>query len=150
MRTPWAGPWVFAPGGSDAPGSLHLPVLTVKTHQGNRIDSLTGQSHHRIVWADPDRKEYEIEYPSGNRIVVRIDDLYALYCELYARGYIDGSCISSNVQRILGWKTWHAPGRALLAILPLIDDSIRIDGGALALASEHELRPSWLLEQHHA
>jgi transcriptional regulator with XRE-family HTH domain len=101
--------------------------------RGSRVPSVTGRSSHRIVGVDPAKREYEIEYASGNRILVRMDDLYALYRELYARGSIDGTYVSDNVQRILGWKTWHAPGRALFAILPLVDDSIRSTGGALSL-----------------
>jgi transcriptional regulator with XRE-family HTH domain len=100
---------------------------------GKTIKSLTGSSYHRIVRVDPVKEEYQIEYPSSSRMIVRLDDLYALYREIYARGSIDGAYVSKNVQRILGWKTWHAPGRALFAILPLVDDSIRPDGGALRL-----------------
>ena len=100
---------------------------------GKTIKSLTGSSYHRIVRVDPVKKEYQIEYPSSSRMIVRLDDLYALYREIYARGSIDGAYVRKNVRRILGWKTWHAPGRALFAILPLVDDSVRPDGGALRL-----------------
>jgi transcriptional regulator with XRE-family HTH domain len=101
--------------------------------RGSHVSSLTGRSSHRIVSVDPTKREYEIEYVSGNRLMVSMDDLYALYRELYARGSLDGSYVSKNVQRILGWSNWHAPGRTLFAILPLIDDSIRVAGGALSL-----------------
>ena len=50
---------------------------------GNRIESLTGTSFHRIVRVDPAKREYEIEYPSRRRMIVRLDDLYALYREIY-------------------------------------------------------------------
>jgi len=101
--------------------------------RGQSIESLTGRSYHRIVSVDPAKKDYEIEYPSGNRIVVSLNDLYALYGELYAHGFLTASSVKKDLQRILGWKTWHAPGRALFAILPHVDDSIRKNGGELEL-----------------
>jgi len=101
--------------------------------RGQRVESLTGRSYHRIVSVDPAKKEYMIEYPSSKRIVVSLNDLYALYRELYAHGFLTASHVTKNLQRILGWKAWHVPGRALFAILPRVDDSIRKHGGELVL-----------------
>jgi hypothetical protein len=101
--------------------------------EGRTIESLTGSDRHRIVRVDRAKKEYQIEYESGNRIVVRLDDLYALYRELYAHGSLSNSYMRSNCQRILGWKTWNRPGSAMFAILRLIDDTIRSKGGSLHL-----------------
>jgi transcriptional regulator with XRE-family HTH domain len=103
--------------------------------QGRTIESLTGRSQHRIAWVDPAKGEYEIEYESGNRIVVRLEDLYALYRELYVHGSLSNSYMKSNCQRILGWKTWNRPGSAMFAILPLVDETIRSDRGSLRLGA---------------
>ena len=90
--------------------SLEEVGTRVASLVGRRVLSLTGRSSHRIVRVDPAKMEYEIEYSSGNRVLVRLNDLYALYREVYARGSIDGSYLSNNVESILGWKKWHLPG----------------------------------------
>jgi transcriptional regulator with XRE-family HTH domain len=119
--------------------SLEEVCASVAGLLGSRVTTLTGKSSHRIVSVDPAKMEYEIEYASGNRVLVRLRDLYALYRELYTRGSIDRSYVSKNVKSILGWKTWHVPGCALLAILPHVDNSIRRDRGALCLGIQSRI-----------
>jgi hypothetical protein len=98
---------------------------------GEKIMSLTGTSSHRVASVDKVGKRYEFVYTSGNGIFVSSDELYALYRDLYARGSLTGAYMKENVRRVLGWKSWNRPGRAMFAILPRIDDAIRVVGGSL-------------------
>jgi hypothetical protein len=105
----------------------------VRSLDGQTITSLTGTSSHRIaVLNDADRR-YEVHYSSGNTAIVSLDKLYALYGELYAPGSLTNSYMKGNVHRILGWDSWHRPGSAMLAILPLIDEAIQIERGLLRI-----------------
>jgi hypothetical protein len=67
---------------------------------------------------------------------VHLDKLYTLYCELYTVGTITRSYMDMHCGRLLNRKTWQVPGGAMLAILPLLDDNIRAEGGALAIRTE--------------
>ena len=46
--------------------------------------SLTGSSSHRVALVDEAERRYEVRYNSGNTAIVGLDELYALYSELYA------------------------------------------------------------------
>jgi transcriptional regulator with XRE-family HTH domain len=107
---------------------LWKEFLAVAEEYGDQdIDSLTGQSSHRIISLDDGRHEYEIEYgtKSASRATVTLEDLYALYCELYRNGVLSNKHMREHLGQILpGWRSWHAPGSAMFAILPLLDDKI--------------------------
>jgi hypothetical protein len=49
-------------------------------------------------------------------------DIYALYRELYTRGELTNDHMEQHSRKILGWSSWHAPGSAMFALLPLLDD----------------------------
>lgn len=105
----------------------------VRNLDGQRIKSLTGASSHRINALDDSDRRYEVQYNSGNTAIVSLDELYALYGELYAHGSLTNSYMNENVHRILGWDSWNRPGSAMLAILPLIDEAIQIERGSLRI-----------------
>jgi len=95
------------------------------------IKSLTGKSSHKIAHLDEFQKTYDVEYNSGNIRKVKLDDLYNLYKELYGNQYLDSPYMTQNHKRILGWSDWHAPGSAMMAILPHLDDDIKVERGKL-------------------
>jgi len=105
----------------------------VRDIDGQRITSLTGSSSHRVALVGEAERRYEVQYNSGNTAIVGLDELYALYSELYAHGSLTNSYMRDNVRRILGWDSWNRPGSAMFAILPLIDDAIQIVGGSLRI-----------------
>jgi uncharacterized HhH-GPD family protein len=106
-----------------------------------KIHSLTGKSCHTIENVDPINGMYYIKYPSENVISVRFDDLYNLYKELNLRGELDNSYMKINCKKVLGWSNWHAPGSAMFAILPLIDNGIRSEKGRLFITKHSEEIP---------
>jgi hypothetical protein len=116
--------------------------------EGQRIESLTGKSSHRVGSVDKVQKRYEVKYKSGSVAVVSSDELYALYRELYARGSLTNSYMTENARKVLGWESWNRPGSVMFAILPLIDNSIQVDGGSLRVLVR-DVMPSagWLAEK---
>jgi hypothetical protein len=105
----------------------------VRGLDGQRVTSLTGRSSHRIALVDSAERCYEVRYNSGNAAIVTLDELYALYRELYAHGSLTNLYMRENVRRVLGWDSWNRPGSAMFAILPLIDDAIQIARGSLRI-----------------
>jgi hypothetical protein len=103
----------------------------IRNLQGRDIQSLSGASSHRINSVDEANQSYTLEYPSGNTVVARLDELYRRYAELYATGSLTNAYMRENVSRILGWSSWERPGSSMFAILPRLDDSIRVVGGSL-------------------
>lgn len=101
-----------------------------------KITSLDGNTWHTIIAKDETRRRYKIQYPRRYTAWVHINKLYTLYCELYAVGSITKSYMNEHCGRLLNRKTWQVPGGAMLAILPLLDDAIRAEGGALVLCTE--------------
>jgi len=100
-----------------------------RLHETRRtIYSLEQRRPHTICELDEERRRYRVRYPSGNRMWVMSDRLYALYREVYARGELRGSDLDEDDDycvRVFGKRTWHAPGRAMFSVLPLLDDQIR-------------------------
>jgi hypothetical protein len=128
LQRPWEGEIAIMP-------QLSRDELwsRVRGLDGQRIPSLTGRSSHRIALIDGAERQYEVQYDSGNTAIVSLDELYALYRELYAHGSLTNSYMDDNVQRILGWDSWNRPGSAMFAILPLLDDAIEAVGGSLKI-----------------
>lgn len=99
----------------------------------SRIYSLTGRSYHDIVDTNLTSQTYTIRYPSGNDIVVTLEDVNAVYCALYARGELTNDHMEEHCREILRWPRWHAPGSAMFAILPRLDDHIQVTRGKLSV-----------------
>ena len=104
---------------------------------GKEISAIVRRTNkHRIVHLDKAKMRYVIEYAdTGNVKAVSLDELYALYKELYSNGWLTRKYMEINCQRILGWKTLHAPGAAMRAILPVLDDDILVHEGRLSVRS---------------
>jgi hypothetical protein len=69
---------------------------------------------------------------------IKLDDLYAIYTELYRLGRLPRNHFldRSNSMRVLRKGYWHAPGAAMFAILPELDSSIIIEkGGHLSVSN---------------
>ena len=99
----------------------------------SRISSLTGKSYHDIIHTNPTDRIYTIRYSSGNEIGVTLEDVYALYRELYTCGKLTNGHMEQHCREILGWSSWHAPGSAMFALLPLLDDHIQVKRGKLSV-----------------
>ena len=107
----------------------NLVQLTKRTRE---IRSLTGQKRHLIKKLNYNDKSYRIEYAeTGNQKTVKLDDLFAMYTELYANGFLNTGYMGKAYKRILPWGGWTAPGSAMLAILPHLDPQIRADKGTI-------------------
>ena len=94
--------------------------------RGEKI-SRSGQTRrsHTIKELDQGRLTYTILYePSGNTKPVALDDLYAIYKELHANGWIDRDYMKVHCERILGRKKLNAPGAAMRSILRFVDDNV--------------------------
>lgn len=113
--------------------SIEEVVAVVSNLEGETIRSLTGRSSHVVKSVDKASLTYEIEYESGNRKTIKVEELYTLYAHLYAHNKLTNEYMLENHEEVLGWKHWHAPGSAMLAILPHIDDKIRYEGANLYL-----------------
>jgi hypothetical protein len=100
---------------------------------GRVIRSPNRRSSYRIASVDQTAKRYEVEYTSGNRLVVSSDEHYALYRELYRRGSLTNSNMKDNARRAPGRSSWNRLGSAMVAILPQLDDGIRDAGGSLCI-----------------
>jgi hypothetical protein len=101
-----------------------------------KIPSLDGNTWHTIIEQDETKQRYKIQYPRRYTAWVHLTKLYTLYCEVYAVGSITKSYMDEHCGRLLNRKTWQVPGGAMLAILPLLDDAIRVERGALVLRTE--------------
>jgi hypothetical protein len=101
--------------------------------KGREVPALSRRCSYRIASVDQVAKRYEVEYSSGSGFFVSSDELYALYRELYVQGSLTNSSMKDNVRRVLGWSSWNRRGSAVLAILPGIDDGIRVAGGSLRI-----------------
>jgi hypothetical protein len=115
--------------------------FVTKFKEGDRVDSLTGGSCHRIGCIDKVKQEYEVEYESGCGAPrpITAEGLYAVVCEVYRIGRVTNKYMEDNCQRLLGWRSWHSPGSALFAILPQLDERIApggVKGGELHLRPE--------------
>lgn len=104
---------------------------------GEIIPSLTGKSAHTIVSVDISKKRYQIEYERTKSWPkpITLAELYALYCELHGVGELSNRYMEAHCRQVLGWPRWHAPGSAMMAILPKLDDSIDVVGGTLRIRS---------------
>jgi len=99
--------------------------------EGTIIHSLTGRKYHHIIWIDETTQQYKIKYESGNTKKISIEDLYVLYSELYKIGSLTNSYMQQHCERLLDWSKWHAPGSAMFALLPFLDDNIQVQKGEL-------------------
>jgi hypothetical protein len=92
---------------------------------------------HRYTIADVDdsTRSYMVRYRSGNTKSIPISDLFAFYKELYRLGRLPRGYIRAYGRRIIGHNRYsHAPGATIYAILPKLDDAIRVEeGGHLSI-----------------
>lgn len=99
--------------------------------KGSSYFSLMQKRKYVMVSLDETRKRCTFEYESGRQKSIPLTELYALYRELYEIGELLRSYLRDpeNSVRVLGRKTWHAPGAAMYALLPLLDDGIKVSEG---------------------
>jgi len=103
------------------------PGICSLCERGETIYSLRDRRRHTICALEEHPRRYRIKYASGNHVWVSLQRLYNVYRELYRVGQLCGSDFSDDpdyCERVLGKRTWHAPGRAIFAVLPLLDSNI--------------------------
>ncbi len=87
---------------------------------------------YTIASVDDNTRSYVVRYESGNTKLIPISDLFAVYKELYRVGRLPRGYVRANGRRILGHTKYsHAPGATIYAILPKLDDAIRVEEGGL-------------------
>ena len=91
--------------------------------------SLSRGNQYKLVSVDGESGYLKVLFESGRVRRLLVDELCLILKELYRvksipRGYFRNP---SNCMRVLGRKSWHAPGAAMFAILPKLDSKIRVD-----------------------
>lgn len=73
------------------------------------------------------------EYESRAEKQIKFDEIWAMYQELYRMGNLPRNFMRDpeNALRIIGKKSWGAPGAAMYALLPKLDSNIKWDGKKL-------------------
>ncbi len=97
---------------------------------GATYHSLVQKRKYVMLSLNELKKNCTFRFESGHPKAIPFDDLYAIYTELYARGDLPRDFLrnSENSLRVMGRKSWHSPGAAMYALLPLLDDAIKIVG----------------------
>ncbi len=110
--------------------------------------SLVAHKGYRATDLDETQRRCEFEYESGTRKWIPLDDLYAVYAELYRRERLSRAYLKDpdNSQRVVGRRYWHAPGAAIFGLLPVLDDRIGSSDGELFVkpspSTQHPTRDS--------
>jgi len=102
--------------------------------KGRIFYSLVQGRRYTMIFLDEDRRHCVFEYESNRQKSIPLTDLYAVYRELYKQGCLPRAYFRDpeNCLRVLGRRSWHAPGAAIYALLPLLDESIKVkEGGHL-------------------
>ena len=94
--------------------------------KGERFYSLVRKNEYQITALDKTNDRYRIKYESKREKWVPMNELYAIYPELYRLGTLPRNYLRNpeNSIRIIGRGKWHAPGASMYAILPVLDKSI--------------------------
>jgi hypothetical protein len=71
-------------------------------------------------------QKLEFQYESGNQKWISFKHLYSFYKHLYSHEKLRRNHFRNEdiCLRVFGWKCWHAPGAAMFALLPHLDDNI--------------------------
>ncbi len=91
--------------------------------------SLCRGKRYELTSVDPRAGRLHVLFESGTTHRITIDDLLAILKELNVvralpRDYFRNP---ENSLRVLGRSYWHAPGAAILAILPQLDSHVKIN-----------------------
>jgi hypothetical protein len=104
---------------------------------GTQYRSLVHRNRYTVLGLDEEGRRCNFRYESGREDKwITLDDLYALYEELYRCGRLPRNHLRNpaNSMRIVGRASWHAPGAAIYALLPHLDDKITVlQGGHLVV-----------------
>ena len=111
---------------------LWTALEQLNTHN-TLIRSLTMTSSHRIIGTNAGKREYTIKFTDGDEDKVefwKISKMYSMLCE---NGQLFNSDMKKDGFSEIGMTEWHAPGSAMLAVLPLLDFRITVhEGGSKA------------------
>jgi hypothetical protein len=91
--------------------------------------SLCQERRYELTSVDSSEHKLSIRYESSRLRPIKIAHLVAFLRELYRVGRLPRNYFrnQSNCRRIFGWSTWHAPGAAMYAILPVLDHDVEKD-----------------------
>ena len=92
------------------------------------VESLKRKSHHTIIATNPATREYTIKYgESGNPVVVKFWKVCKMYSMLCDAGRLFNSDMENGGHNEVDMSTWHKPGSAMLAVIPLLDSEVSIN-----------------------
>jgi hypothetical protein len=92
------------------------------------VESLKRKSHHTIIATNPATKEYTIKYgKSGDPVVVKFWKVCKMYSMLCDAGRLFNSDMKNGGHNEVDMSTWHIPGSAMLAVIPLLDSEVTIN-----------------------
>jgi hypothetical protein len=91
--------------------------------------SLCLGNEYKLVAVEKSARLLKVQYESGRVRSIQLVHLAHLSRELYRIGALPRNYFrdSSNSMRVFGWRTWHAPGAAMYAILPHLDPAVQVD-----------------------
>jgi len=92
------------------------------------VESLKRKSHHTIIATNPATREYTIKYgKSGDPVVVKFWKVCKMYSMLCDAGRLFNSDMENGGHNEVDMSTWHIPGSAMLAVIPLLDSEVTIN-----------------------
>jgi len=91
--------------------------------------SLCRGRRYKLISVDARAGNLHVLFKSGRTRRLAVDDIIAILKELYIVRTMPRNYFRSPEKslRVLGRSYWHAPGAALLAILPRLDSDVRVD-----------------------
>jgi hypothetical protein len=105
-------------------------ALEMLHRNDSEILSLTTRSSHRIVGVSPSSDAYTIKFTDGDEDKVefwKVSKMYSMLCE---NGRLFNSDMKKDGYLEIDMTEWHAPGSAMLAILPYLDFRITVHEGS--------------------
>jgi hypothetical protein len=91
--------------------------------------SLCLGNEYKLVAVEKPARLLKVQYESGRIRSIQLVHLANFLRELYRIGALPRNYFrdSSNSMRVFGWRTWHARGAAMYAILPHLDPAVQVD-----------------------
>jgi len=89
--------------------------------------SLVCEKRYQPIEINHSDQKLKFRYERGNPYSIIFNHLYKFYEYLYSQEEIKRNYFRNeeNCKHVFGWKCWHAPGAAMYALLPHLDDNIR-------------------------
>ncbi len=96
------------------------------------IKALKFDNYHTITFLNEDEMMYSIRFRSMKEHLLRFNDLYVMYEELYRNGWIDSTYLSKMCKKLYN-KPFITNGPAMMAILYHCDRNLLNENGVLTV-----------------